>query len=125
MKRESLRYLQNAKNILKNIPVEDNFYTDVKPVREAFATAYLALLEAINEVLIKRGFTKKELPKSVDSYRKALKKYLAVHNGKLLRDFEGLYDTLHIASYYRGLIYNANMVKEALKSTKAFMGKIR
>ena len=71
--KEALRYLNNAKEILNSVPIEDSTYTDVKPVREAFATVYLAILEAINQYLItKRGLKKKELPKSVDAYRKAL-----------------------------------------------------
>lgn len=49
--------------------------------------AYLAVLEAINEALIKKGLTKKQLSKSVDGYKKALQKYLAVHGGKHMRDF--------------------------------------
>ena len=122
--KESLRYLNNAKEILKSIPVEDKTYTDIKLVREAFGIAYLAVLEAINEYLIEKGFTKRELPKSVDEYRKALQKYLAVHDGKLLREFEKLYDALHIAGYYRGLIYDVSMVKEALRATKSFIEKI-
>lgn len=123
--REALKYLNNAKEILKSIPVADNVYTNIKPVREAFGTAYLAVLEAINEFLIvKKGLTKKELPKSVDVYRKVLQEYLAVHNGKLMREFEMLYDALHIAGYYRGLIYDTNMVKDALKAAKIFIEKI-
>ena len=122
--REALRYLNNAKEILKSVPVEDNTYTDIKPVREGFATAYLAVLEAINEHLLKKGFTKKELPRSVDSYRKALQKYIAVHDGKLMRQFEMLYDALHIAGYYRGLIYNVDAVKDYLKAAKEFIDKI-
>ncbi|OHB94172.1 MAG: hypothetical protein A2545_08685 [Planctomycetes bacterium RIFOXYD2_FULL_41_16] len=123
--KESLRYLQNAKEILAKTPVEDNEYTDIKPVREAFGTAYLAMLEAINEALLKKGLNKKELPKSVDEYRKVLKRYFAIHNGKLMRSFESLYDTLHIAGYYRGLIYNATLVKDAIKVTKDFIDKFR
>ena len=123
--REALRYLNNAKEILKSIPVEDNTYTDLKPVREAMGMAYLAVLEAINEYLLKKGLTKKELPRSVDAYRKALQKYIAVHNGKLIREFEKLYDALHIAGYYRGLIYDVNMVKDALKAARAFIEKIK
>jgi hypothetical protein len=123
--REALRYLNNAKEILKSIPVEDNTYTDLKPVREAMGMAYLAVLEAINEYLLKKGLTKKELPRSVDAYRKALQKYIAVHNGKLLREFEKLYDALHIAGYYRGLLYDVNMVKDALKAARAFIEKIK
>ncbi|MDP2960527.1 MAG: DUF5618 family protein [candidate division Zixibacteria bacterium] len=122
--KESLRYLNNAKEILKATPVEDNTYTDIKHVREAFGIAYLSILEAINEYLIEKGFTKKELPKSVDEYRKVLQKYLAVRDGKLLREFEKLYDALHIAGYYRGLIYDVDMVKDALKATKSFIEKI-
>ncbi len=123
--REALKYLNNAKEILKSIPVADNVYTNIKPVRETFGTAYLAVLEAINEFLmVKKGLTKKELPKSVDVYRKVLQEYLAVHNGKLMREFEMLYDALHIAGYYRGLIYDTNMVKDALKAAKIFIEKI-
>lgn len=70
--REALRYLNNAKEILKRIPIENKTYTDLKPVREVFGTAYLAILEAINEHLIKKGVSKKELPKSIDAYRMAL-----------------------------------------------------
>jgi hypothetical protein len=122
--REASRYLNNAKDILRSVPVEDNTYTDVKPVREALGTAYLAVLEAINEYLMKQGLTKKELPKSVDGYRKFLRKYVAVRNGKLLREFEKLYDMLHIAGYYRGLLYDRDVVKDALKAAKSFIDKV-
>ena len=122
--KEALRYLNNAKEILESVPVENGIYIDIKPVREACGTAYLAILIAIDEHLLKRGISKKELPKSVDAYRKALQKYLAVHDGKLLREFEALYEALHIAGYYRGNLYLVNMIKDALKSTKAFIDKI-
>ena len=122
--KESLRYLNNAKAILKTVPVEDSTYTDIKPVREAMGTAYLAVLEAINEYLAQRGFTKKELPKSVEGYRKALQKAVAVRNGKVLREIEKLYDMLHIAWYYRGLTYDRDVVKDALKAAKSFIDKL-
>ena len=64
--KEALRYLQNTKDILAKAPIEGKFYTNKKPVREAFGTAYLAVLEAINENLIKKGILEKALPKSVD-----------------------------------------------------------
>lgn len=57
--KESLRYLINTREILKSIPIEEGTYTDIKPVREAFGTAYLAVLEAVNEFLMKKGLTKK------------------------------------------------------------------
>ncbi len=125
MQKEALRYLQNAKEILKNSSIEDNIYADIKPVKEAFGTAYLAVLEAINEALIKKGLTKKQLPKSVDAYRKALQKYLGIHNGKLVKEFESLYDELHIAGYYRRLLHNTDTVKASLKTAERFIKKVK
>jgi hypothetical protein len=122
--KEPLRYLNNASQILKSVPVEDGIYADVKPVREACGVAYLAVLIAIDEYLLRRGVTKKELPRSIDAYRRALQKHLAIRNGKLLREFEALFEALHIAGYYRGNLYLVDMVKDALKSAKAFIEKI-
>jgi len=76
--KEALRYFENAKKILQKAPIEDNKYVDVKYVQEACSTAYLAILKAIDEHLLNKGLSKKELPRSVDAYRKALQKYLAV-----------------------------------------------
>jgi len=58
MSKEALKYLNNAREILKKVPVEDDIYTEIKPVREAMGTAYLAVLEAINERLLQQGLTK-------------------------------------------------------------------
>ncbi|MBF0345210.1 MAG: DUF5618 family protein [Nitrospirae bacterium] len=69
---DAFRYLENARQILKGVPIEGHIYTDRKPVREAFGTAYLAILEAINEVLLKKGLTAKRIHQSVDAYRDAL-----------------------------------------------------
>jgi len=123
--KEALRYFQNAKEILKKAPIEDGRYADIKHVQEACGTAYLAVLKAVDEYLINKGFSKKELPKSVDGYRGAMQKYLAVRDGKLVREFERLYEELHIAGYYRGLLGHVNIVKDALKAAKEFIEKIK
>jgi hypothetical protein len=122
--KEALRYLNNAKEILKSASVENGTYTDVKPVREACGTAYLAVLIAIDEYLLKKGMSKKDLPRSVDAYRRALQKHLTVHDGRLLREFEALYEALHIAGYYRGNLYLVDMIKDALKAARAFIERI-
>ncbi len=122
--KEALRYLNNAREILKSAPVENGTYIDVKPVREACGTAYLAVLMAIDEYLLKKGMSKKDLPRSVDAYRRALQKYLTVHDGKLRREFEALYEALHIAGYYRGNLYLVDMIKDALKAARSFIDKI-
>jgi hypothetical protein len=122
--REAYRYMEHARGLLKAAAIEDNIYLDKKPVREAFGTAYLAILEAINEALIKKGLTRKELPKSVDGYIAAIKKHLSVNNGKLVREFDDLYEALHIAGYYRGLFVRASAVKDYMKAAEDFIKKI-
>jgi hypothetical protein len=87
-------------------------------------TAYLAVLEAINEALIRRGVAKGDLPRSVDAYRIALQRQLGSRNGKLLRDFESLYDLLHLAGYYRGFIYRRKAVKSALDEAQRFIERL-
>jgi Domain of unknown function (DUF5618) len=123
--KEALRYLNNAKEILKSAPIEDNAYSDVKPVQEACAAAYLAVLKAIDLCLLNRGLNKKDLPRSVDGYRKALQKHLSMHDGKLLREFERLYDQLHIAGYYRGLLHDVDVVKGAIRAARTFIEKVK
>mgnify|MGYP001036736664 FL=1 len=105
-------------------PIEDNAYSYVKPVQEACAAAYLALLKAIDLCLLNRGLNKKDLPKSVDGYRKALQKYLSMGDGKLLREFDRLYDQLHIAGYYRGLLGHVDIVKDAIRAARTFIEKV-
>ncbi|MBF0537319.1 MAG: DUF5618 family protein [Nitrospirae bacterium] len=121
---EALRYLENAREILRSTQIEGDNYMDKKPVREAFGTAYLAILEAINDALIKHGLTPKQLPKKVETYRIALQEHLSVRNGKLLKDFNSLYDSLHIAGYYQGLLYEVHLVKDAMKAAERFIKKV-
>ena len=68
---------------------------------------------------------KKDLPRSVDGYRKALQKHLSMYDGKLLREFERLYDQLHIAGYYRGVLHDVDIVRDAIKAARAFVEKLR
>ena len=49
------------------------------------------------------------------------KRYIAIHDGKLLREFEKLYDALHIGGYYRGLIYDVGAVKAYIKAAEEFI----
>lgn len=122
--RESLRYFENAKELLSKSPVEYDTYTDIKYVQEACGTAYLAVIKAIDEYLINKGVDPKDLPQSVDGYREAIRKYLTPYDGKLTREFEKLYKALHIAGYYRGLLDDVNALKDYFKVAKGFIKKI-
>jgi hypothetical protein len=123
--REVLRYLENAKEILKKAPVDDGTYTDVKYVQEACGTAYLAILKAVDEYLIKKGVDNRELPQSVDEYREMIRQYAMIHDGKLVKEFEKLYKALHIAGYYRGLLEDVAMVRDAFRAAKVLIDKFR
>lgn len=123
--REPIRYLENAKDLLRKSPIEGNRYADEKYVKSACGVAYLGVLKAIEEHLLKKGLTKKELPKKIEEYRKSLQKHISVHNGKLLKEFDDLYDELHIAGYYRGMLHRVNIVKEALKGAREFIEKLK
>lgn len=125
MHREAIRYLNNAKELLSKSPIEGKVYTDVKYVKSACGVAYLAVLEAINEVLLQKGYTKKQLPKKVEEYEKALKKHISIHNGKLQREFAMLYHGLHIAGYYRGDIFSVDAIRYYLRAAKQFIDKVK
>ena len=122
--KESIRYLRNAREILRKAPRDGRTYTDVKPVREACATAYLAILESLDAYLLTKGLTAKELPKSVDGYRQTLRKYVSIHNGKLFREFDKLYNLLHIAGYYRKLLDDVIIVRDIFNLTQQFIEKL-
>lgn len=47
-----------------------------------------------------------------------------MYNGKLLRQFDALYDELYIGGYYRGLLRSVKVVKEAIVNAKDFIEKI-
>lgn len=124
MSKEALRYIQNAKEVLSKSPIEDNDYTDDKYVKMACGTAYLGILKAIDEHLLRQGVHNKGLPKKVEEYRKALQKYVTPHNGKLLKKFDYLYDELHIAGYYRGNLHRVVAVRDILKGAREFIEKL-
>ena len=124
MKKETPeRYLANAKEMLAKAGIEDNRYVDIKYVKSACGIAYLGVLKAIDDYLLKHGLSTRELPKKVEEYQKALKKH-SVHNGRLLGQFNDLYHELHIAGYYRGDLRHVEMVKTAMKLTHKFVDKL-
>ncbi len=121
---EAARYLKNAKEVLSQSPIENDMYIDVKYVQEAFGTAYLAVLKALDAYFLRHGVATKELPQSVDGYQALMKKHLSSHNGKLSKEFNALYNELHIVGYYRGLLTRTPMVKESFKAAKKFIEKV-
>ena len=120
--REALRYLENAKEILKGkANKKDNYYEDVKYVRMACGTAYSGTLLAIDTLLeIKGKPIKKRSRLSVEDYRKQLTNV----DKKLLKTFNTAYQVLHLFGYYDGGT-NSNVIKEGIDSAQEIINKIR
>lgn len=97
---EARRYLQNAKQTLRKVPVKYGLYTDAKYVREASGIAYLATLKAIDSYLISKGWRNDELPSSIEGYWKAKKSI--PHNGEFTTHLTRAYQLLHRNDYYEG-----------------------
>jgi len=112
---EAEEYFNNAKEILKTIPIEWDAYTKPKFVKEASAMGYLAGIRAIDGYLLSTGISPDKLPASITEYEKALKKI--PHNGKLMTALNILYQNLHIFGYYRGGV-SVDMIKAGFKSAK-------
>ena len=87
---EAHRYLNNAKDILKEKALkEDGVYKDRKYVKMAGHTAYFGVLVALDGIL---GIKKKGR-KSVLWYQEELSKL----DKKVLNTFNIVYDTLHLS----------------------------
>ena len=92
---EALRYLDNAKEILRDkAQKEDGLYQDKKYVKMAGHTAYLGVLVALDELL----GTKKKGRKSVEWYKGELSKM----DKKTTSLFDAVYETLHLSMGYDG-----------------------
>ncbi|WP_165372264.1 DUF5618 family protein [Emticicia agri] len=92
---EAMRYIDNAKDILKEkVRKEDGLYQDKKYVRMAGHTAYLAILVALDELLREE----KKGRKSVEWYQSRLAKM----DKKITSSFATAYQLLHLDMSYDG-----------------------
>ena len=119
---EAMRYMDNAKEYLKNAQKEGDFYHDIKYVRTACGTAYSGMLIALDCFLILKGMHKptgKER-KSIEYYQKNIGKI----DKKMLDYLNSAYKILHLSGYYDG-INNVTVVKKGLDNAKTIIDKIK
>lgn len=106
---ESLRYLQNARSILKEKAGKSgHFYSDPKYVKMACNTAYNGLLICLSAALGLKAPGKNRL--SVEDFQNALGK----RNRKMLQVFNSAYNYLHLLGGYDGDL-NIHTSKEGLR----------
>jgi len=119
---EAIRYMDNAKESLKNAQKEGKFYQDPKYVKTACGTAYSGLLVALDGYLILKGANKpkKNLRKSIEYYQENITKI----DRKLLDYLINAYKILHLSGYYDG-ITAAGTIKEGFNFAYKIIEKIK
>jgi len=119
---EAMRYMDNAKEYLKNAQKEGNYYQDAKYVRTACGTAYSGLLIAMDCFLILKGVHKPtgKDRKSIEYYQKNISKI----DKKVLDQLNGAYQILHLSGYYDG-IADVRVVSVGFDTAKILIDKIK
>ena len=100
---EAIRYMDNAKEVLKKAGKDDDYYSDDKYVKMATGTAYNGVLKALDGYFILKEV--KPVKKGSRANRQYYEKNLAVLDKKLLKYYETVYRVLHLEGYYEGETY--------------------
>ena len=119
---EAMRYMDNAKEYLKQARKEGTLYRDKKYVRTACGTAYSGVLVALEGFLVAKGIhtPDKKVRKSAEYYQNNLAKL----DKKMLDHFISAYKILHLYGYYDGA-ENVNVIKEGFVEANAIINKIK
>ncbi|GAB6393855.1 MAG: DUF5618 family protein [Bacteroidales bacterium] len=119
---EAMRYMDNAKELLKKSRKDDYYYEDKKYVRISCGAAYHAVLIALDAFLELKGVP--SLPKKK---RKSIEYYLmhvAEHDRKLLKDLNNVYEILHLWGYYDGIL-DARVIAAGFDTAIKIIDRIR
>jgi hypothetical protein len=120
---EAIRYMDNAKECLKNANKEGNYYHDPKYVKVACGTAYSGVLVALDGFLTLKGIHKPTTAKQ----RKSIEHYqnnIAKIDKKMLDRLNSAYQILHLFGYYDGT-NNADVVKAGFEQAYKIIEKIK
>ena len=120
---EAVRYIDNAKEYLKNAQKDGDIYNDIKYVRTACGTAYSGLLIALDGFFVLKGIhttNSKKTRKSIEYYQQNLGKY----DKKMLVNLNIAYNILHLSGYYDG-IQDAFVIKRGFDVANTIIEKIK
>ena len=95
---EAIRYMDNAKEVLKKANKKDLFFEDPKYVKMACGTAYSAVLLALDGYFKLKGIPVKKGRKDITWYQNNVSKV----DKKLLNYVNEAYEALHLLGYYDG-----------------------
>jgi len=118
---EAIRYMENAKENLKNAKKEDMFYHDKKYVKTACGVAYNGMLVALDGFLrLKDIKPKGKERKSIEYYQSNITKI----DRKLLDYLNSAYEILHLWGYYDG-ITKVSVLKDGFDEAYKIIDKIK
>ncbi|MDR0864005.1 MAG: DUF5618 family protein [Candidatus Symbiothrix sp.] len=117
---EAIRYMDNAKEILKKAGKEGMNYNDKKYVRIACGAAYHGILIALDAYLLTKGIKVGKRRKSIEFYQENM----AHQDKKVLTRLNNAYQILHLYGYYDGLT-DARVVKTGFDDAYAIIDKIK
>jgi hypothetical protein len=96
--KESMRYIDNARENLKKAGKDGKFYLDEKYVHSACGIAYIGMIKALDFLFNIKQVPKKRGRKSIEYYQTELAKL----DKKLLNNLNSGYRFLHLDGYYEG-----------------------
>jgi hypothetical protein len=118
---EAIRYMDNAKEYLKNAQKDGEYYHDIKYVKTACGTAYSGILVALDGFLrLKDIKPKGKERKSIEYYQSNITKI----DKKMLDYLNSAYKVLHLWGYYDG-IDKVSIVKEGFNEAYKIIDKIK
>jgi uncharacterized protein (UPF0332 family) len=117
---EAMRYMDNAKETLKQAGKDGRFYNDRKYVRTACGTAYNGVLLALDAYLLMKGIKKTKGRKSIDYYYEQV----GQSDKKLLKYVTNMYEILHLSGYYDGIL-DTRVVKAGFDTAYSIIDKIK
>jgi hypothetical protein len=119
---EAIRFMDNAKECLKNAKKDGKFYHDTKYVKMACGTAYSGVLVALDGYVQLKGADKPKSKerKSIEYYQNLLGKI----DHKALYHLNSAYKILHLSGYYDG-IEKADVVKSGFEDAYGIIAKIK
>jgi hypothetical protein len=119
---EAIRYMDNAREVLKKANKEDSYYHDKKYVKMACGTAYSGVWLALDAFLQLKGvkLANKRTRKSIEYYTS----HITQMDRKLLADVNLAYEILHLYGYYDG-IQDAVVVKRGMDLGHKIIDRIK
>ena len=117
---EATRLMSNAHKELLLANKNGEIYRDVKHLRVACGTAYLAVLKAIDGIFLLRNIPKPKRRPSIEYYTDGL----AHIDKKMLNSLDNAYKILHLSGYYDGL-NNIKVIKIGFEKAEYLIQQLK